>query len=89
MKASRLSSRFSTTIPRQVRKALNLAVGDAISYEILDERRVLMTRVDPSAPLPPSMAEQRPFQALGMISFLQKARIWLVSERISKPKQGR
>lgn len=58
MKASRLSSRFSTTIPMQVREALNLAVGDAISYEILDERRVLMTRVDPSVPPPPSTAEQ-------------------------------
>lgn len=57
MKASRLSCRFSTTIPKRVREALKLVAGDVISYEILDGRRVVMTRVDSSVSPLPSASE--------------------------------
>jgi antitoxin PrlF len=41
---STLTGRAQTTIPKPVRSALRLKVGDEIVYEIVDGERVVLTR---------------------------------------------
>ena len=41
---STLTSKAQTTIPKPVRTALHLRAGDEIVYEIVDEKRVVVTR---------------------------------------------
>jgi antitoxin PrlF len=38
---SRLTSKAQTTIPQPVRKALDLAPGDALAYELAEGRAIL------------------------------------------------
>jgi len=44
MLTSKLTSKAQTTIPQPVRAALRLKEGDALSYEIVDDR-VILTKV--------------------------------------------
>ena len=46
---SRITSKAQTTIPRAVREALQLQVGDDVAYEI-DGDRVVIRRYDPNDP---------------------------------------
>lgn len=41
MITSKLTTKSRTTIPQPVRTALRLAAGDALAYEILDQRVIL------------------------------------------------
>lgn len=41
MKASKLTSKFQTTVPQEIRKFLNLAWGDVVSFEIEKDKVVL------------------------------------------------
>lgn len=59
MITSKLTSKSQTTIPQPVRKALGLAPGDELSYEI-EDGRVVLARVETSAAVvdpPESFAE--------------------------------
>jgi len=42
---STLTSKAQTTIPKPVRAALQLQVGDELAYEILADGRVVLTKV--------------------------------------------
>ena len=44
MITSQLSSKSQTTIPRAIRKSLGLRPGDAIGYEVVDNK-VVLTKV--------------------------------------------
>ncbi len=46
---SKLTAKAQTTIPRPVREALRLQVGDEIAYEIRDDRVVLTKATSASA----------------------------------------
>lgn len=46
---SKVTAKAQTTIPRPVREALHLAVGDEIAYEIRDDRVVLSKASSASA----------------------------------------
>lgn len=49
---SKLTAKAQTTIPRPVRAALRLRVGDEIVYQIEGER-VMLTKASPAAPEDP------------------------------------
>lgn len=55
MITSKLTSKSQTTVPKPVRKALNLSPGDLLSYEI-SGGRVILTRA------PDSTGEDDPFR---------------------------
>ena len=38
---SRITTKAQTTIPREVREALSVSPGDALTYEILDDKVVI------------------------------------------------
>jgi antitoxin PrlF len=46
---SRITSKAQTTIPRAVREALGVEIGDELAYEI-DGERVVLRRYNPSDP---------------------------------------
>ncbi len=41
MKASKLTSKFQTTVPQEIRNFLNLSHGDAVSFEIENDKVIL------------------------------------------------
>ena len=41
MKASKLTSKFQTTVPQEIRNFLNLSHGDAVSFEIENDMVIL------------------------------------------------
>ncbi len=41
MKAAKLTSKFQTTVPQEIRKFLNLDYGDAVSFEIENDKVIL------------------------------------------------
>jgi antitoxin PrlF len=43
---STLTTKSQTTIPKPVRSALRLKPGDEIAYEIIEGRRVVLTRAE-------------------------------------------
>ena len=47
MKNTRITSKFQTTIPKQVRNALNIRVGDNVVFEIIDKQTVILKKNDP------------------------------------------
>jgi antitoxin PrlF len=47
MKYRKLTSKFQTTIPEEVRKALHLKVGDQIFFQILDDGKVIIKKAIP------------------------------------------
>ena len=47
MKNTRITSKFQTTIPKQVRNALNIRVGDNVVFEIIDKQTVILKKIDP------------------------------------------
>ena len=46
MKNMRITSKFQTTIPKNVRSALNIRVGDSIVFEVIDKQTVIIKKVD-------------------------------------------
>ena len=55
MITSKLTSKSQTTVPKSIRRALNLSPGDLLSYEISGDR-VILTRA------PDSTGEDDPFR---------------------------
>jgi antitoxin PrlF len=53
---SRITSKAQTTIPRAVREALGVDVGDELAYEI-DGERVVLRRYNPADPFDNPFAE--------------------------------
>ena len=44
MKFRKLTSKFQTTIPLEIRKKLKLKVGDQIAFEVLDDGAVILKK---------------------------------------------
>ena len=47
MKNMRITSKFQTTIPKQIRNALNIKIGDSMIFEIVDKQTVILKKIDP------------------------------------------
>ncbi len=43
----RITSKYQTTIPKQIRQALNIKVGDSVLFEIIDKQTVVLRKIDP------------------------------------------
>lgn len=47
MKNMRITSKFQTTIPKEIRHALNIRVGDRVVFEVVDKKTVVLKKADP------------------------------------------
>jgi len=44
MSSSKLTSKFQTTIPKEIREKLNLKSGDTIVFKILDDKTIVIKK---------------------------------------------
>ena len=47
MNYKKITSKFQTTIPQEVREALHLKVGDHVIFEVLDDGKVIIKKAEP------------------------------------------
>lgn len=47
MKNMRITSKFQTTIPKNIRSALNIHIGDSVVFEVVDKQTVIIKKADP------------------------------------------
>lgn len=55
MRSSKLTTKFQTTIPKEIRAKLNLKAGDRVNFEIHETGHVVVKKaqfIDPLAPTP-------------------------------------
>ena len=45
--SARLTSKYQATVPKEIRKHLNLASGDEILYELLSDNTVVIRKTSP------------------------------------------
>lgn len=47
VETAKITSKGQVTIPSRIRKVMNAAQGDTLLWEVLDDGRVIVSRVDP------------------------------------------
>ncbi len=47
MKASKLTSKFQATIPKEIRKTLKLKAGDTVIFEVLADGKIVIRKAKP------------------------------------------
>jgi len=46
MNRTKITSKYQTTIPKKIREALNIKIGDDIIFKLIDDNKVLMQKLN-------------------------------------------